>query len=366
MFLTLTCILAQKKKNKRNLPLLQQEIGVESSTREHSSAMSSGVNFSVYHQYVHMQMLQAQRQKARFPAHLLPEEEYGAPVVNGTEQERSLPKAPISPNSPSPVKRKCDEEEASTPQVLKKLKTVICPSNDCAIPTPREAAVRILQWVAEVAPKYEDKTDSAEVACETTPKSDESPEPPKSPQSSGRLALEHLADASIFKFGSSHADQAAKAVKEFQEAVRKAVVGHKANSDLTITFVDPVAKPEVLAKKVEQLNGKDGPKVEVQLLKEQSGQKWKRPPSTMWFAETKGDNRLLVISVHLPGSQTRGAKRPQKLSFQLKAASRQLLLKGKKQLCLAYAVNLVMLFGRHEEVKVNTASSPDLSAFWAE
>ena len=216
-------------------------------------------------------------------------------IQNPRSPKSKIPKIPKSPKSPKSKIPKSKIPKIQNPKIQ----------------NPREAAVRILQWVAEVAPKYEDKTDSAEVACETTPKSDESPEPPKSPQSSGRLALEHLADASIFKFGSSHADQAAKAVKEFQEAVRKAVVGHKANSDLTITFVDPVAKPEVLAKKVEQLNGKDGPKVEVQLLKEQSGQKWKRPPSTMWFAETKGDNRFLVISVHLPGSQTRGAKRPQ-------------------------------------------------------
>ena len=89
--------------------------------------------------------------------------------------------------------------------------------------------------------------------------------------------------------------------------------------------------------------------MDVQWLKTSGGAKWKRPGAGSFWAETKGDENLFVLSLNVPGSEKPGMKRASKMSFQLKTSSKALKIKAAK-----------MLFGPHDNVTVAILARPVL------
>lgn len=98
--------------------------------------------------------------------------------------------------------------------------------------------------------------------------------------------------------------------------------------------------------------------VRVQLLEEEMGRPFKpndRGPE--WHATTKGDARLFVLALTiLPEEGT--AKKPIKVSLQLRARAKELKVVADKDTLKRYAANFVMLFGKADQVNINkTAGS---------
>ena len=114
---------------------------------------------------------------------------------------------------------------------------------------------------------------------------------------------------------------------------------------------------------MQAIHGPNGPPVRVQMLEEEQGKAWLTPKDG-WFATTKGDARLFVLALMIPTEEGM-AKKPTKMSLQLRARSKELKVVSDRESLRRYAPNLVMLFGPVDQVIPNkTEGAIDLSAFW--
>ena len=232
--------------------------------------------------------------------------------------------------------------EATTPQVLKKLKRVIT-MEDGMTGSPRTTAVRIMQWAQEAQTRIGMGSSRAHKQ-----------------QASPSVAEAVAQPACVYKFQKHEASQAAEAVQSFQKGI-KAQKGQQ-KIQIEATFRDPVAKAADLAERVKLLNGPAGPAIPVQFLSERDGLKWVEPKKHGWLATTKGDDRLLVCSVNIPGVEGRKGS---KISLQLRARSKELRVFSERKILLEYATNLVMLFGKVETASLSKAHGvPELASFW--
>ena len=241
-----------------------------------------------------------------------------------------------------------DEGEPSTPQVMKKLSKVILAGSH-RVPTPNVAAARILEWAGQA----QQKLDSVAV--------EHKKEVP--------LALIAARGCDrVFKFSQAEAAKVEKLILAFKADVHKATAhlkgGTKTSAQLDVTFREPLLKAKDLSAKVAGIHGSCGPAVDVEWLATSQGQRWKKPGAGAFWAETKGDENLFVLSMNIPMSEKFGNKRALRMSFQLKASSKCLKVKASKKVLLEYAPNLVMCFGQHDFIEVAKSGRIDLSAFW--
>ena len=262
--------------------------------------------------------------------------------------------------------------EATTPQVLKKLSKVARAGED-SLPSPTLVATRILQWAGEAQAKLDTQApcpatpQSAELEAEESPSADPVPISlvPTQP------AAIQVGEVQVFKYTKDDAAQVEKLVQAFKLALKAATAHLNGNAgpatQLDVCFREPILRAKDLATKIERLHGLKGPFVDVQWLKTSQGCSWKRPGAGSFWAETKGDDNLFVLSLNVPGTEKPGMKRASKMSFQLKTSSKALKIKAAKRLLLHFAPNLIMLFGPHDNVAVaNTGKTGglDLSSFW--
>ena len=89
---------------------------------------------------------------------------------------------------------------------------------------------------------------------------------------------------------------------------------------------------------------------------------WRKPSGAVWFAEKGGDERRLVFKISIPDP----GKKPKHLSLQLSVASKEITVRGLKDVALKYAPNMIMQLGPHRTVGIvdKAAQNVDLSAFW--
>lgn len=112
-------------------------------------------------------------------------------------------------------------------------------------------------------------------------------------------------------------------------------------------------------------HGPSGPPVRVQLLEEEMGRIFKpNDRGHEWHATTKGDTRLFVLALIIPPEEGT-AKKPIKVSLQLRARTKELKVVADRDTLKRYAANLVMLFGKADQVNIDkTGGAVDLSTFW--
>ena len=266
------------------------------------------------------------------------------PVKN---RKRKQPDLEVTPNSvgSDDESTAANTSEATTPQVLKKLKSIIT-MEDGTLGSPRTTAVRIMQWAQEAQARI--GTGSAQAHKQRA-----SPSVPEAVAQPAR----------VYKFQKHEASQAAEAVQAFQKLL-SGIKAQKGQQKIQIeaTFRDPVEKAADLAERVKLLNGPAGPTIPVQFLSERDGLKWVEPKKHSWFATTKGDDRLFVCSVNIPGVE---GKKGSKISLQLRARSKELRIFSERKILLDYATNLIMLFGKVETANLCKAQGvPELASFW--
>lgn len=167
-------------------------------------------------------------------------------------------------------------------------------------------------------------------------------------------------------FAPGQALEARKAIQQFLKEIQdvtRATPGVQRDPQLLIRFVQPVDAVEVLRAKIARFHGAAGPAVEV--APADSNQTWKKPTSSVWYAERKGDARKCVFKLNVPAEE--GAKgKPKSMSLQVQVGGRELSVTAFKSLVLKYGGNLVMVFGPHRSIQVNqtAAAGLDLTSFW--
>ena len=105
--------------------------------------------------------------------------------------------------------------------------------------------------------------------------------------------------------------------------------------------------------------------MKVQMLEEEMGKPFKpHDHGNQWHATTKGDARLCVLALTIP-TEEGTAKESIKVSLQLRARTKELKVVADKDTLKRYATNLVMLFGKADQVNINhSGRTVDLSTFW--
>ena len=250
---------------------------------------------------------------------------------------------PHSPPSPRP---KSNDGEATTPQVIQKLKSVVTPGGDW--PSPTTMARRMMDWAAH--------------AQESIPENEVvTPKP---------LAIEDESKGKkLYHFTKEQASEAAEAVQKFLQMLQGLKPEKRGSSyqkvQVEVTVRDPIEKAKILALKVEGFHGPNGPPIRVQLLEEEQGKTFKpSDQGNRWHATTKGDARLFVLSLSIPPEEGT-AKKPTKVSLQLRARSKELKVVADKETFKRFAANFIMLFGKVDQVNFNkTGGAVDLSTFW--
>lgn len=266
---------------------------------------------------------------------------------NTSQKRRSITdesKAVAEPASPVPKQGACNE--ATTPQVLQKLKSVVMSGDSW--PSPKTMAHRMMTWAAQAQDTFLPKQVAA-------------------PKTLAITATECV--NKLYHFTKDQAQEAGDAVQHFLQLLQAAKPSGKSGTyqkhQLEVIFRAPIEKAKILALKVQGFHGPSGPLVRVQLLEEEMGKPFKpndRGPE--WHATTKGDARLFVLALTIPPEEGT-AKKPIKVSLQLRARTKELKVVADKDTLKRYAANFVMLFGKADQVNINkTGGAVDLSTFW--
>ena len=111
----------------------------------------------------------------------------------------------------------------------------------------------------------------------------------------------------------------------------------------TVEFQRPCLSMMEVAQRLEGFNGADGPKIQVQQVTEGHGGVWRRPASTVWFAEKGGDERKAVFRLNVRPRQS--YRKASRVSLQLNLAQRTLKVQSVKQNLLDFGVQWIAAFG---------------------
>lgn len=166
-------------------------------------------------------------------------------------------------------------------------------------------------------------------------------------------------------FQAEQAQQAQEAIAAFTQDVAKVCKGYPASAQATlqlnIKFVEPIPSADVLATKIQGFLGAKGPPVNVQPV---DGGSWRKPTTSTWFAEKKGDARNCVYRLNIPPDGSH--KRPRNLSMQVAVGGRELTIKGVKGVLHQFGPNIIVIFGPHRflEAAKTQAASSRLDDFW--
>ena len=94
-------------------------------------------------------------------------------------------------------------------------------------------------------------------------------------------------------------------------------------------------------------------------VEEDKGQVWKRPATSVWWAEKRGDTRKAVFRLNVPPRST--YKKNGRVSVQLHLATRTLNISGVKQNLMEYSIQWVAAFGPVESVSEQTSVAASAS-----
>eukprot|EP00435_Cladocopium_sp_Y103_P070548 s194_g35.t1 len=116
-----------------------------------------------------------------------------------------------------------------------------------------------------------------------------------------------------------------------------------------------------LVVRLQGLLGAQGPVINVQPIE---GASWRKPSSNTWFAEKKGDARVLVYRLSIPPDPSH--KKARNLSFQVAVGGRELTVKGAKGILQKLEPNIILMFGPHRSVEAakTQAAGAKLDDFW--
>ena len=112
---------------------------------------------------------------------------------------------------------------------------------------------------------------------------------------------------------------------------------------MQLVFERPFPNVLDVAQRLECLLGPTEPKVLVQQLVEDGGAVWRRPQTTVWWAEKGGDDRKAVFRLNIPPRPS--YRKNSRVSLQYHVAARSLLVQTVKQNLLDYSVQWVAAFG---------------------
>ena len=131
---------------------------------------------------------------------------------------------------------------------------------------------------------------------------------------------------------------------------------------LAIAFANPIGTAAIFRNKIGTFHGARGPRLDVQPLA--ADEEWHKPSTTVWFAERGGDKTKLVYKVNVPAEGSRD--KPKNISMQLLVSSRQLTIRGSKDVLAKWAALMIVQFGPHSSVMAQTTKKDniDFDAFW--
>lgn len=270
-------------------------------------------------------------------------------VANEHAEEEVRSPTPDFRSQPSPVLDDAHDHEGQsshskeppTPEVLRRLLAVTAEDEPGM---SREQATARLSELALAAQKRLEASPAA-------------PAPSAPPDNQG----------TVF-FSPSEAADARKAMQQFMKDIQdasKSATKSQRDPQMTAKFVHPIESVEVLRTKIAGLHGAAGPSIVV--APADSNKPWKKPSSTVWYAERKGDERKCVFRVNVPAEEG-GKGKPKSISLQVLVGGRELSVTAFKSILLKFGGNLLMMFGPHKSIQVNqtTAAGLDLSKFWGQ
>lgn len=166
-------------------------------------------------------------------------------------------------------------------------------------------------------------------------------------------------------FQPAEVQQAREAIAALTEDITKVCKARPASAQATlqlnVKFAEPVPSAGDLAARIQGLLGAKGPAINVEPLE---GPIWRKPSTSTWFAERKGDARNCVYRVNIPPDSSH--KKPRNLSFQVAVGGRELTVKGVKGALQQLGPNIVLMFGPHRCVDAakTQAATTSLDDFW--
>ena len=179
------------------------------------------------------------------------------------------------------------------------------------------------------------------------------------PQQGGSLPSPDPGLKHAMAFNHSQTEQARKAILELRSAL-KSLDTSTGGRTIQISF-RKAFEPVEVAERVELWRGPTGPKIPVEPLVIKRGGKWSKPVGPQSFASAGGDSRKFVLRLQLAN-----ASKVEKLSLQVKVATRELMILGSKTVLGEEAPSIIMQFGPHSDVQIVAGSPPkfDVSQFF--